>query len=71
MNITRGFLMMELAQERARRVSAERAVVAVNEHDEHKARQLARAHNLGWMEPEREQITVRYPHTNNDFCDDE
>lgn len=71
MSISPVFLHMELAQERARRVSAERAVMAINEHDEHKARQLARAHDLGWIEPEREQITVRYPHETNDFCDDE
>ena len=71
MTITPVSLHMELATERARRISAERAVLAVNEHDEHRARQLARAHDLGWMEPEREQITARYPHTNNDFCDDE
>jgi hypothetical protein len=71
MNITRGFLMMELAQERARRVSAERAVMAINEHDDQRARQMARAHDLGWMEPEREQVTASYPHETSDFCDDE
>jgi hypothetical protein len=71
MTITPVSLHMELANERARRISAERAVLAVNEHDEHRARQLARAHDLGWMEPEREQIQARYPHETNDFCDDE
>ena len=71
MSISPVFLHMELAQERARRVSAERAVMAINEHDEHKARQLARAHDLGWIEPEREQVTAAYPHETSDFCDDE
>lgn len=71
MTITPVSLHLELAEERARRVSAERAITAINEHNEDKARQLARAHELGWIEPEREQIQTRYPHETNDFCDDE
>ena len=71
MTITPAFLHIELAEERARRVSAERAVRAINEHDEFRARQLARAHELGWIRPEDEQIKSAYPHENNDFTDDE
>jgi hypothetical protein len=64
------FLHYELALERARRVSAERVVLAELNHSE-STLSLARAHDLGWMEPEREQIQARYPHENNDFVDDE
>ncbi len=71
MTITPVSLHMELAEERARRVSAERAIVAINEHNEERAKELARAHDIGWIRPEVERITARYPHTNNDFCDDE
>ena len=71
MSITPVFLHMQLAEERARRVSAERAVMAINDHDEHKARQLARAHDLGWIQPEHERVKNAYSHATNDFCDDE
>ena len=62
------FLHYELATERARRVSAERTVLAVLMHSD-RTRELARAHELGWIEPERDE--VRRPHENNDFTDDE
>lgn len=71
MTITPAFLHIELAEERARRVSAERAVRAINEHDEFRARQLARAHELGWIRPDEERIQAAYPHETNDFTDDE
>ena len=45
--------------------------MAINEHDEHKARQLARAHDLGWIQPEHERVKTAYPHATNDFVDDE
>lgn len=62
------FLHYELAIERARRVSAERAVLAVLSYSD-RSRELARAHELGWIEPERDEI--RRPHEINDFTDDE
>lgn len=62
------FLHYELALERARRVSAERVVMAELMHSD-RTRELARAHELGWIEPERDEI--RRPHENNDFTDDE
>jgi len=62
------FLHYELAIERARRVSAERAVLAVLNYSD-RSRELARAHELGWIEPERDEI--RRPHEINDFTDDE
>jgi hypothetical protein len=49
-------------------VSAERAVLAVLNHSD-RSRELARAHELGWIEPERDEI--RRPHEINDFTDDE
>ena len=62
------FLHYELAIERARRVSAERAVLAVLNHSD-RSRELARAHELGWIEQERDEY--RRPHEINDFADDE
>ena len=62
------FLHYELATERARRVSAERTVLAVLMHSD-RTGELARAHELGWIEPERDEI--RRPHETNDFTDDE
>lgn len=71
MTITPVFLHMELAEERARRVSAERAVMAINEREDEKAKKLARAHDLGWIQPEMNRVKTAYPHTTNDFVDDE
>lgn len=68
MTPTPEFLHYELALERARRVSAERVVMAELMHSD-RTRELARAHELGWIEPERDEI--RRPHENNDFTDDE
>jgi hypothetical protein len=51
-------------------VSAERVVLAELQHSD-RTKELARAHEVGWIEPERDQIQARYPHTNNDFVDDE
>jgi hypothetical protein len=62
------FLHYELALERARRVSAERVVMAELMHSD-RTKELARAHEMGWIEPERDQF--RQAHTNNDFTDDE
>ena len=70
MTPTPEFLHYELALEKARRVSAERVVLAELNHSD-RTLSLARAHDLGWMEPEREQIQARYPHATNDFVDDE
>lgn len=70
MTPTPEFLHYELALERARRVSAERVVLAELNYSE-RTKELARAHDLGWMEPEREQLQARYPHATNDFVDDE
>ena len=70
MTPTPEFLHYELALERARRVSAERVVLAELQHSD-RTKELARAHEVGWIEPERDQIQARYPHTNNDFVDDE
>jgi hypothetical protein len=62
------FLHYELAIERARRVSAERVVMAELMHSD-RTKELARAHEMGWIEPERDEL--RRPHENNDFTDDE
>jgi hypothetical protein len=70
MTPTPEFLHYELALERARRVSAERVVLAELQHSD-RTKELALAHELGWIEPEREQIQARFAHTNNDFVDDE
>jgi hypothetical protein len=70
MTPTPEFLHYELALERARRVSAERVVLAELQHSD-RTKELARAHEVGWIEPEREQIQARFAHTNNDFVDDE
>ena len=68
MTPTPEFLHYELAIERARRVSAERTVLAILNHSD-RTRELARAHELGWIEPERDEY--RRPHETNDFADDE
>lgn len=68
MRPTAEFLHYELAVERARRVSAERVVLAQFTNPE-AARHLARAHEVGWMEPERDQF--RQAHETKDFVDDE
>jgi len=70
MNPTPEFLHYELAVERARRVSAERVVIAELNHSE-RTRELARAHEMGWIEPELEELRAIRPHETNDFCDDE
>ena len=70
MTPTPEFLHYELALERARRVSAERVVLAELQHSD-RTKELARAHEVGWIEPEREQVQARFAHTNNDFVDDE
>lgn len=62
------FLHYELAIERARRVSAERVVLAELMYSD-RTKELARAHELGWIQPERDEI--RRPHETNDFTDDE
>lgn len=62
------FLHYELAIERARRVSAERVVLAELNYSD-RTKELARAHELGWIQPERDEI--RRPHETNDFTDDE
>jgi hypothetical protein len=70
MTPTPEFLHYELAVERARRVSAERVVIAELNHSE-RTRELARAHEMGWIEPEREGLRAIRPHETNDFVDDE
>jgi len=65
---TAEFLHYELAIERARRVSAERVVLAELMYSD-RTKELARAHELGWIQPERDEI--RRPHETNDFTDDE
>ena len=70
MTPTPEFLHYELAVERARRVSAERVVIAELNHSE-RTRELARAHEMGWIEPEREELRAIRPHETNDFVDDE
>jgi len=68
MTPTPEFLHYELALERARRVSAERVVLAELLHSD-RTKELARAHEVGWMEPERDQF--RQAHETKDFVDDE
>lgn len=68
MNPTPEFLHYELALERARRVSAERVVLAELLHSD-RTKELARAHELGWIQPERDEM--RRPHETKDFVDDE
>jgi len=65
---TAEFLHYELALERARRVSAERVVLAELNYSG-RTKELARAHELGWIQPERDEI--RRPHETNDFVEDE
>jgi len=65
---TAEFLHYELAIERARRVSAERVVLAELMYSD-RTKELARAHELGWIQPERDEI--RRPHETNDFVEDE
>lgn len=65
---TAEFLHYELALERARRVSAERVVLAELNYSG-RTKKLARAHELGWIQPERDEI--RRPHETNDFVEDE
>ena len=65
---TAEFLHYELALERARRVSAERVVLAELNYSD-RTKELARAHELGWIQPERDEI--RRPHETNDFVEDE
>ena len=68
MRPTAEFLHYRLAVERARRVSAERVVLAQFTNPD-AARDLARRHEVGWMEPERDQF--RQAHETKDFVDDE
>ena len=68
---TRAFLFMETATLRAENKALKNLKIAVQLGDLTEAQKLARQHDDAWVRAEDSFLSTGYPHTTDDFCDDE
>ena len=68
---TRAFLFMETATLRAENKALKDLKIAVQLGDLTEAQKLARQHDDAWVRADDSFSSTGYPHTTNDFCDDE
>ena len=68
---TRAFLFMETATLRAENKALKNLKIAVQLGDLTEAQKIARQHDDAWVRVEDTFTANGYPHTTDDFCDDE
>lgn len=68
---TRAFLFMETATLRAENKALKNLKIAVQLGDLTEAQKLARQHDDAWVRADDSFSSTSYPHTTDDFCDDE